>query len=179
MNPARAFAIVMSLILISIAGSSLTLGADKKITRKEIPAAVLKAFEAQYPHATITGQSIETELGKQLYEIESTDGKVDRDLLYTPSGKVVETEESLPPGKLSEAMKSSLAKEYPDGKIMKAEKVTREAKTSYEIQVQVGTKTREVTLDASGEVVKPSKKTSENDENGEKDDDDDDDDDGV
>jgi len=47
--------------------------ADTKITRKQIPSAVLKAFENAYPHAIIKGQSIENEKGKKYYEIESID----------------------------------------------------------------------------------------------------------
>lgn len=139
---------------------------DKKITKKQLPPAVLTAFQTAYPNATIKGQSIETEKGKQFYEIESVDGKINRDLLYTADGKVYEIEETVAAEKLPAEVKSTLTKEYPTGKIVKAERVTHDTSVTYEIHLKVGKKKTGVTLDLQGKILKGD---SEDKEKGEKD----------
>ena len=153
-------------LLIVCACFFVTLGyaGDKKISKKQIPDAVMKSFTEQYPNAIIKGQAIEKEKGKTYFEIESVDGKTNRDLLYTSDGKVSEIEESMDPGALSDTMKSTISKEYPKGKIAKAERVTHGEMVGYEIQVKVGKKTHEVKFDAQGIMVKASKKNKESDE---------------
>src|ERR1700682_3388815 len=66
---------------------------EKKITAKQVPAAVSAAFKTAYPKATIRGYAQEKENGKVFYEIESLDGKTKRDILYNADGTVAEMEE--------------------------------------------------------------------------------------
>jgi len=164
MNNIRNLHIAMNFLLAFIVGTSVSPAGDKKISKKQIPAAVKKAFEDQYPNAKIKGQSIESEKGKKYYEIESVDGTITRDLLYTPEGKVYEMEESMDPGTLADVIKSTLSKEYPKGKIVKAEKTTQDTLITYEIQIKVGEKTKGVTFDASGNILKASKIDEEKEE---------------
>jgi hypothetical protein len=73
------FALVMfaiSLLSLSAAGQ------EKKITAKQVPAAVMAAFKSSYPNATIRGYAHEKEDGKTFYEIESREGTTQRDVLY-------------------------------------------------------------------------------------------------
>jgi len=143
--------------------------ADKKITKKQIPSAVLNAFESAYPNAKIKGQAIENEKGKKFYEIESIDSSVGRDLLYTAEGKVHEIEETADPSTLPDHLKNTFTKEYPKGKIVKAEKVTTDdTLVTYEVKVKVGKKSKSVVFDASGNLLKPSKKSGEKEEENEK-----------
>jgi len=65
-------------------------GENKAPDLKILPAAVLDAFKTAYPKAVIKGTSKETEKGVTYYEIESVDGKLNRDLLYTADGKAAE-----------------------------------------------------------------------------------------
>lgn len=139
-----------------IVGQSLA--GEKKIARKDIPSAVLSAFSTQYPNATIKGQAKETEKGKTFYEIESVDGTVGRDILYTPDGKVEEVEEAVSTDSLPGAVLSAIKKNSPNGKILKAEKITRDETSRYEITVKEKKGKREIVLDLKGKVVKPSSK---------------------
>ena len=171
MNDVRNLNFVMSLFIVFILGLSQGLAGDKKITKSQIPAAVKKAFEGQYPHAKLKGQSIESENKGKYYEIESVEGTINRDLLYTPDGKVYEMEESMDPGTLTDVIKSTLSKEYPKGKIVKAERVTtQDTLVTYEIHIKDGKKIKEVTFDAAGKILKadkmngPKKTTEDNEE---------------
>jgi uncharacterized membrane protein YkoI len=125
-------------------------GVDLKI----LPAAVLGAFKTAYPHAVIKGASKETEKGVTYYEVESVDGKMNRDLLYTADGKAVEVEESVAPSALPPAVLQTLAKTYPGYKIIKAEDMTKDGQKLFELQIQVNDKKIGVTIDPTGKIIK-------------------------
>jgi len=129
-------------------------GTEKKIAKKELPSAVLTAFEKAYPEAKILGTSMETEDSTTYFEIESKDGKVKRDLLYKADGTVKEIEERVAQTDLPAAIKEAIAKEYPKGKIRKGEKTTRDNVVEYELIVRNGKDKLEVVLDETGKIVK-------------------------
>ena len=126
----------------------------KAVDLKILPPAVLKAFKTAYPNAVITGASKETENGVTLYEVESIDGKLNRDLLYLADGKVVELEETIAPENLPAPVKQTLAKEYPGAKVLKAEILTKGGAKLFELSIQVKDKTMGVTIDPQGKIVK-------------------------
>lgn len=136
----------------------------KKLTEKDLPPTVLAAFQKAYPKATIAGVDKEKEGGKMVFEIESVDGTIHRDLLYAPDGKVIAIEESVAIDQLPEAVRNAVTKEFPQGKIEKAEKVMRGAELKYEFLVQSGETTHEVVIDPSGKVLKKSKAEEEKEE---------------
>jgi len=145
-----------------------------KFTSKDLPAAVSAAFQKAYPKAKILGASTETEKGVKYYEIESQDGSMRRDLLYTEDGNIQETEETIAPGEIPEAVKAALSKELPHAKILKAEKSTTKAGLEYEMIAKVKGKTYEISFDPAGKllekkVAKPERKskTGEEEEEGE------------
>ena len=120
---------------------------------KILPPAVLTAFKTAYPHAVIRGASKETEKGVTYYEVESIDGKLNRDLLYTADGKAVEIEEAVAPESLPAAVQQSLAKNFPGLKIIKAEAMTKGGQKLFELQIQVNDKKKSVTIDPAGKII--------------------------
>jgi hypothetical protein len=124
-------------------------GVDLKI----LPPAVLAAFKAAYPNAVIRGTSKETEKGVTYYEVESVDGKMNRDLLYTADGKAVEVEEMIAPGALPAAVLQALDKAYPGYKIVKAEDLFKDGKKLFELKLQVKDKKVGVTIDPNGKII--------------------------
>jgi len=120
---------------------------------KILPPAVLNAFKTAYPHAVIKGTSKETEKGVTYYEVESVDGKMNRDLLYTADGKAAEIEETIAPGALPAAVTQALAKAYPGYKILKAEDMTKDGQKLFELQIQVKDKKIGVTIDPAGKII--------------------------
>ncbi len=158
----------LAMVFVFLFAFSSTSG-EKKLTRKQVPAAVLTAFEKAYPSATIKGYSKEDEKGKVYFEIESMDGETGRDVLYNPDGTVAEVEQSMAAGDLPAAVKSAVSKEYPKGTISKAEKTTRGNDVSYEVHLMIGKSKHEVVLDANGKVIKHEKESEEENEKSEKD----------
>jgi hypothetical protein len=147
----------MIAILISALCVMATISAqaqEKKIAIKDLPAAVTAAFQQIYPKATITGAATEMEDGKSMYEVESKDGTINRDLLFTEKGEVYEIEESMSPESLPTDIKSALQKQFTKYKLIKAEKITHGAKVEYELKVKSHKKTYAVVLDSSAKIVR-------------------------
>jgi len=133
-------------------------GPEKKIAKKDVPVAVMSAFQTAYPKAEIVGTNQETEDSTVYYEIESRDGKVKRDVLYKADGTVKEMEERVAKADLPAAIKEAIAKEYPKGTIHRVEKNTRDGVVGYEVMVKNGKDHMEVVLDESGKILKTEKK---------------------
>ena len=114
---------------------------EKRIKEKDLPVVVIKAFHSEYPTAKIIGTSKEVEKGVTYFEIESMDGKVRRDLLYTKGGIRSEIEETLAHDKIPGFVKTSIMKKYPKYYIIRAERIRSDNnKITYEILVKKGYK---------------------------------------
>jgi hypothetical protein len=151
-----AFAAFAILFLSSNSGAQ-----EKKIAKKDLPSAVLAAFEKAYPKAEIKGMSEEKgENGKMEYEIESVEGKTGRDVAYWADGKVIEIEETCV---LPDAVRKALEQKYRGGKIGNAEKITRGSKVEYEAVVEAKGKKSEVVLDPAGTILKIEIKSNDED----------------
>jgi len=127
---------------------------EKRIPRSEVPQAVLSAFAKSYPNAKIRGTAWEREGALTYYEIESKDGSVMRDLLYTKDGALSESEETIPVSTLPEVVRSTLSKEIAKATVTRAEKVTRRDAVSYEIHLAQGGTRGSILIDPSGKVLK-------------------------
>ena len=66
----------------------------------------------------------------------------------------MQIEEALADAALPEAVTAAAHKAFPKGKIMKAEKLTRQAVTEYELVIAVGKEKREVVFTPDGTIVK-------------------------
>ena len=126
---------------------------EKKITAKQVPAAVITAFKNSYPNATIRGYAQEKEHGKTFYEIESKEGTTRRDILYNADGTVAEIEESIAATDLPAAAQEVFHQKYPRAVISLAEKTTAGDKVTYEVAARQGRKRVSMEFDAAGKVL--------------------------
>jgi uncharacterized membrane protein YkoI len=143
--------------LTAMAVSLLALAAvaqEKKITAKDVPAAVISAFKTTYPNATIRGYAREKEKGKVFYEIQSREGTTTRDVLYNSDGTVAEVEESVAASDLPAEVQRAFKEKYPKAVITKAERTTAGDKVSYEIVARLGKRKVTLEVDSSGRVLK-------------------------
>jgi len=145
----RAALIAMAVSLLAIAA----VAQEKKITRKDVPAAVISAFKTAYPNATTRGYAREKENGKVFYEIESREGTTTRDVLYNPDGTVAEIEESIAATGLPAEVQQAMKEKFPKAAITKAERTTAGDKVSYEIVARQGKKRVTIEFDSSGKVL--------------------------
>jgi uncharacterized membrane protein YkoI len=110
--------------------------ADKKVSLKNLPAAVRATVEAESKGAKVKGISSEKADGKTVYELETlVNGRI-RDLMIDSAGKVYVVEEQVDADKVPAPVRQALEQK---GKIVLIESVVEAGKTTYEGQVQPNT----------------------------------------
>jgi hypothetical protein len=129
----------------------------------KLPAPILTAFRTSYPNATIKGAAKETEDGKTVWEVESIDNGLTRDLIYSPDGTVVEIEEETAMANVPAAVTDAIKVKYPKATITKAEKMTVGQTITYELTLK-GAAVASIELTPDGKVVPVKKEGKEEDE---------------
>ncbi len=127
---------------------------EQQVNRKGVPAVVVVAFEKAYPNATIKGYSKEKDNGKVTYEVECVEGTVMRDVTYAADGTLISVEETVETSELPTGVKAALDKNFPGGKIRKAEKIIKGDVITYEFKIKHNGRTTEVVFDPEGNEVK-------------------------
>lgn len=135
---------LLALLLVAGVGSAMGQRSDT------LPTVVATAFRASYPNATILHVSREPQDGKIVYEIESRDGSMRRDLLYSPAGQVIEIEEMMPADSVPAAVRAGLERDLPGATLVGAERVMRGEVVTYEVQAKKNGRTRYLTYDPQG-----------------------------
>ena len=153
----KSFTVIM-LLVFTLVAIATGLSQEVSLKKKDMPKAILAAFNTSYPKATIKGYAKETENGNISYEIESMEGKTHRDVSYTADGSVVSLEESIAYADVPEAIRNVVTKDYPKAKVTVCEKVTVGAVTNFELVVRSGKKKQELVFRADGTLVKQEKK---------------------
>jgi hypothetical protein len=168
------FTTIILVVILAICVTSNGSAQDKKITKKDVPAAVLKAFEGAYPKAKVNNYGTEVEKGVTFYELETVEGKIKRDLLYNADGTLAELEEILTPAMVPDGIAKAIKAEFPKGKIVSGEKTTQGSVVTFDVVVANGKEKVSVHLNADGKiqkktVMKSKKEKGEKDEKEEKD----------
>ena len=128
-------------------------GAAPAAAQDSLPAPIAAAFRQAYPGAKILNVSRERRQGKVVYEIESRDGPTRRDLIYDLTGRTLEIEEVIPADSVPAAVREAVARDVAGGRLVGAERVTRDSVTLYEVEIRVGTRSRYLTYDPAGKRV--------------------------
>ena len=127
---------------------------EKKIKRSDLPPAVEKTVAVQSAGATIRGFSTEKENGQTLYEVEMTVSGHNKDVSMTADGSIVEVEEQVALDSLSPEVKAALQAKAGDGRILKAESLTKKGKlVAYEAKVETNGKKTEIQVGPDGKLL--------------------------
>ena len=133
-----------------VASTSLTTA--QLLSTDDVPSDVISAFERAHPHAAVKSYSKEERDGVTVYEIESIEGKKQRDFVYSADGTLLDTEERIPPARLPDPVKRALSRDYPDHRIISAERHTGADSVDYGVVLRKGKRRIEVRFDKSGNV---------------------------
>jgi uncharacterized cupredoxin-like copper-binding protein len=137
---------------------------EKKIDKADVPQAVMDAFAKAYPKAKITGTATEKKGGERVFEIESMEGNVTRNVIYKADGTLVEIEEKIPPTALPLAVIQGIKARYPTGETVRAEKITRGDTVEFELRLKQDQDYYELTVSTAGKITNSKKLTHENEE---------------
>ncbi len=136
------------------APASRAAATPKAAAGAKLPAAVEAAFKQAYPRAIIKHVSKETDGGQTVYEVESIDGGLARDLNYRPDGTVVDIEEAIAPADVPAPVAAAIKARYPKATIRARERLTKGSAVTYEFQLS-GTNVKEIQLTPDGRFVSP------------------------
>lgn len=124
---------------------------ERKITRRDLPAAVARTVTAQRHGARVRGYSVEKDSGQTFYEAELVVNGHSKDILIDTSGAVVEVEEQVTLSALPEAVRAGLRTGAGSGKITKVESITKRGQlVAYEAQVTTHGKRSEIQVGPDG-----------------------------
>jgi hypothetical protein len=144
-----------TLAVFLVAGiTTQVIAGDKKITKRDVPAEVLKAFEAAFPKVEVNAYLTESEDSTTFYEFETVEGTIKRDILYKADGTLVEVEEILTPETVPIEIAKAVTTNMHKAQILGGEKTTKGSEITYEIKIKAGKKTGKVVLSADGKIIK-------------------------
>lgn len=144
--------VATSLVAVMLAGTNGAAQSEKKIQKKDLPAAVQTAMQGEIAGATVKGYAKEIEGGRTFYEVETTKNGHGRDLLFDASGNLAEVEEEIAVDTLPAVVRSALEAH---GKLVKVESVTKGKTMIYEGHIEKGGKRSEVKVTPEGKPVAP------------------------
>lgn len=138
-----------------LATAVLAAGAEKKLTLKDLPAAVQASVTENAKGADIKNIGKETEHGVAQYEIETMLNGKHRDFNVDTKGKLLLVEEETTLDAVPAAAKAAILQKAGDGKLTMVETFTRNGETMYEAAytTKAGKKT-EVLVKADGTPAK-------------------------
>ena len=144
--------------VLAVACASALAAKEVKLTKTEVPAAVLQTAAKTAPGAAMTGFAREEEKGKTVYEVELREKGMGTDLVLSPEGKLLTEERTLAAlADLPAAVRSGFqGSPYGKAKVLEIEKVTNSETpnaATYELTVQQHGKRHELELTADGKLV--------------------------
>jgi hypothetical protein len=147
--------VITALVLIGLGATMFVQAQEKKLERKDLPAAVRTAVDRECGGATVKGFSTERENGIRTYEAEMMVDGHSKDISMDAAGNVLEVEEQVTFDSLPASVRTSLTNLAGSGKITKVESLTKKGKlVAYEAAVKSGTKHREFQVGPNGEKLK-------------------------
>ncbi len=141
-------------IILILLGSGSLAYAEKKIGRESVPEQVQAAFQKAYPQAVIRGYEQDVQNGQPVYEIESKEGHIRRDVIYSGTGQVLEVEEVVKKSQLPQAVIETILAQFPKADISRVEKITRDKDIAYEVGLKEGVKHFSIEIDSMGKILK-------------------------
>ena len=137
-----------------VTAASALVAQERKIARRNLPAAVARTAATESQGAKIRGYSQEQEHGQTFYEVEMTVNGHHRDVLIDSSGTVVEVEEQVQLVDVPAAVRDSLRAAAGKGKVTGVESITKGGRiVAYEATVTTKGKRSEVSVDPDGKRI--------------------------
>jgi hypothetical protein len=142
---------------------------EENVPLDKLPAKVVEAVKAKWPKGEMLSASKETEDGKTFFEVRLKDGDAKLEVILTEAGVIDTVEKAIAAKDLPKKVADAIAAKYPKSTTDRAEELTHEGKTTYEVLLTLEDKSRvEVSLDPDGKVLEEEKKGKDGDEDGEK-----------
>lgn len=152
-------------LLLILSLCSCTEPKEIKVSERELPEAVIKAFSDTYPNASVREYSMEKKNGEALYEISFVFEGVGMDVGYSAEGQALEIERTIQERDLPGIITREIDKKYDTCTIVKAEFITAGGEEFYEVLIGVDsggeTKFFELKFTIDGTLIEETEETEE------------------
>ncbi len=130
---------------------------SQKITKDNVPAAVIETFKAKFSIAEKT----DWEMDYDNYQANFVVGSADFSAAFDKDGKWLKTESFIKPSTLPKNIKNFITKNFPGYKVDETEKVeTPEKGVTYEMEITKDDLTYDVSISEAGTMLKHEQKGS-------------------
>lgn len=145
----KVFVVACCLALVFICEASAQ---ETEVSRKDVPPAVLSSFSKDYSTAKVLEWEKEIHGGKLYYEAETVDGKVARNVLYSPDGSTAQVEEKVATKDIPQIVLDAVRQQYPNSNVRSAYKVTHVNVIEYALSMS-GTSPSKLVVSNDGKIV--------------------------
>jgi len=131
---------------------SICYSQELDVPEEKLPPAVLENFKKMFPEA----KDVEWDKFPDFYEVDFTDGKLEKEAIFGNDGTWMITERTVPHNKLPQAIKDGLAKsKYKDFKIRESAEVEMPGLSeAYGVDVVKGKEEFALYFDKTGTIIK-------------------------
>lgn len=119
------------------------------LQKNQVPNEVMSAFEKTYSNVN----DVEWEKQGEGFGVEFEQNRMDNEVWYAASGKVLKTEKELKVSEVPAAIKKTVKTDYSGFKIEDAEVQTENNTTTYFVELEDGEKEKTVSFDKTGKVL--------------------------
>ncbi|MBW8686800.1 PepSY-like domain-containing protein [Chitinophaga rhizophila] len=133
------------LILLIILGTSITVYAQKSPEAINVPAAVSRNFQQQFPGAADVKWKLKDNQYKAAFH--------KHDVWYDANGKLIKQKEDIKNTDLPTAIKQTVEREFTGYTIKDADKHTNDGAITYKLELKKETEERKVTFSPDGRVL--------------------------
>lgn len=137
---------------------------EQKLSQADLPAVVMTTLQKNFPMAMITQVTKETENKVDVYDVETKDGEIERDLLFKLDGTLIEIGEHINVSELPVVVSAAALNAYPKSSIEKAERKTINGVLNYDVTVESHGESYELLLSPSGSVLSSAGEADDDDE---------------
>lgn len=126
-----------------------TIGHAQDINVSEVPTAVQTAFSNESANAT----DVEWEKDLENYKVEFEVNRMEHEVWFDASGKIIKKEKNITEAELPQAVKNTIQSKYNGYRIDDIEMTWQNETTRYEVELEKGREELKVTFDEKGMVL--------------------------
>ncbi len=135
-------------VMLAMLGFS-TVSCAQDIPQNEVPSVVMNAFDSKFPNA----MDVEWERKGDIFNVDFEIDKIDHEAWMDATGKIIKLETEIKETEVPAAVKATIAKDFKDCHIDDAEKIEKDGKIYYSIELDGKTGDRTIIFDAAGKQV--------------------------
>ena len=116
----------------------------KDLTKNEVPAAVLEAFESKYPSVVVEKYDFDDD--DNVFEIDAQKGTLEIEAKFRKDGTLVESKEDVRAQDLPVAVLNQIKEKYPKAKVLGANRVFKDGEHFWDVGIKVRGRHRNVII---------------------------------